>query len=406
MPSITFALPHWIYWAGLLFVPLIAMYVVRKQRGKKVDGELSNPIAYMLLFCGGFVGLHRFYVKNSWGLIYIPIFVLLLFANIQVRNAMNLVSKEKNEMTTATFRVERARSAIKRHTEAIQNYKIQAEQTQEKAAQNRIKRRLKRVQKKLEQAQGKLETSQKTMETAKQALVVEKAGFSKWNWITRSIAMVIALMLIGDAFLLPKLVRQCAASEAREVKPAPIAVAEESPAERKYSDPALNIHLPQLAFIDKINGYTGEFICYWSIIAVFVYYYEVLARYVFNSPTNWAHESMFLMFGMQYMLAAGFALREDSHVRVDVIYLYLPDRVKAIIDLITSIFFFIFAIALIGTSWIFAADAVRVWEVSFTEWAIQYWPVKITMILGSVMLFMQGFARLVKEVVIITGKQV
>ena len=47
---------------------------------------------------------------------------------------------------------------------------------------------------------------------------------------------------------------------------------------------------------------------YWSIVAVFVYYYEVISRYVFNSPTNWAHESMFLMFGMQYLIAGGFVL--------------------------------------------------------------------------------------------------
>jgi TRAP-type mannitol/chloroaromatic compound transport system permease small subunit len=373
MPSITFALPHWIYWSGLLFVPLIAMYVLRKQRGQKVDGGLSNPIAYLLWLAGGFVGLHRFYVKNAWGLIYIPIFIALLLANVQVKDAMNEVSAAKNNMGIAEFDLERAQAEVKAG-------KANARQKAAAAGQ--------------------------TLETAKRALVEENAGFSKWNWITRILAMVIALMLIVDAFLLPKMVRQCAASETREVESASIAVTAEPPAERKHTDPALNVHLPQLAFIDKINGYTGEFICFWSIIAVFVYYYEVLARYVFNSPTNWAHESMFLMFGMQYMLAAGFALREDSHVRVDVIYLYLPDRVKAIIDLITSIFFFIFAIALIGTSWIFAADAIRVWEVSFTEWAIQYWPVKITMVLGSIMLFMQGFSRLVKEVVIIAGKKV
>ena len=32
-----------------------------------------------------------------------------------------------------------------------------------------------------------------------------------------------------------------------------------------------------------------------------------MARFVFNSPTNWVHESMFLMFGMQYMLCGAFA---------------------------------------------------------------------------------------------------
>jgi len=373
MPSITFALPHWIYWSGLIFVPLIAMYIVRKQKGKKVDGGVSNPVAYMLWLAGGFVGLHRFYVKNAWGFIYIPVFVLVLLANVQVKNAMNLVSAAKNNLSIAEFDLERA----------------QADEKAGKAG-----------------ARQKVEAAGPALETAKQAVTKEEAGFSKWNWITRMLAILIALMLIVDAFLLPKLVRQCAASEAREAEPVSTAVPTEPPSEIKHTDPTLNIHLPQLAFIDKINGYTGDFVCFWSIIAVFVYYYEVLARYVFNSPTNWAHEGMFLMFGMQYMLAAGFALREDSHVRVDVLYLHLPDRLKALLDMITSIFFFIFAFALIVTSWIFMADGIRVWEVSFTEWAIQYWPVKVTMVLGSVLLFMQGFARLVKDVVIITGKKV
>ena len=374
MPNITFALPHWIYWAGLVFVPLIAMYIVRKQRGKNLDGGLSNPIAYLLWLCGGFVGLHRFYVKNAWGLIYIPVFVVLLIANVQVKGAMNMVSAAKNNLSIAEFELDRAQAAVKEG---------QAD------------------------AQQKLAETGQALENARRVLVEENARFSKWNWVTRIVAAVIALMLLIDAFLLPKLVRQCAASEFRIAGSASEArTIVKSPEAGKHTDPALNIHLPSLGFIDKINGYTGEFVCYWSIIAVFVYYYEVLARYVFNSPTNWAHESMFLMFGMQYMLAAGFALREDSHVRVDVIYLHLPDRVKAFIDMITSIFFFIFAIALFWTGWTFAADSIRVWEVSFTEWGIQYWPVKLTLVIGPLLLFLQGFARLIKQVVIISGKKV
>ncbi len=141
------------------------------------------------------------------------------------------------------------------------------------------------------------------------------------------------------------------------------------------------------------------------MIAVFVYYYEVLARYVFNSPTNWAHESMFLMFGMQYMLASAYTYREDGHVRVDVLYTYLPNRLKALVDVTTSLFFFIFAVALLWTGWVFMADSIAVWEVSFTEWAIQYWPVKITMVLGALLLLLQGIAKLFKDMAILTGKQ-
>ena len=82
---------------------------------------------------------------------------------------------------------------------------------------------------------------------------------------------------------------------------------------------------------------------------MFVYYYEVLARYVFNSPTNWVHESMFLMFGMQYLLSGAYAYKEDQHVRVDVLYSKLSTRGKAICDIITSVFFFIFIGAMLWT---------------------------------------------------------
>jgi TRAP-type mannitol/chloroaromatic compound transport system permease small subunit len=135
----------------------------------------------------------------------------------------------------------------------------------------------------------------------------------------------------------------------------------------------------------------------WSVIAVFVYYYEVVARYLFNSPTNWAHESMFLMFGMQYLMSGGFCLRENAHVRVDVIYTHLPKRAQAIVDLITSIFF-IFVVTLLVTGWIFFHDASSVQEVSFTEWGIPYWPVKFALPLGAALLLLQGVAQLVKDV--------
>ena len=56
----------------------------------------------------------------------------------------------------------------------------------------------------------------------------------------------------------------------------------------------------------------GELVAYWAVLAVFAYYFEVIGRYVFNSPTNWVHESTFLMFGMQYMIAGAYAYRGET----------------------------------------------------------------------------------------------
>ena len=161
-------------------------------------------------------------------------------------------------------------------------------------------------------------------------------------------------------------------------------------------------------FADRLSEFGGVFVAYWTLIAVVVYFYEVVARYLFNSPTNWAHESMFLMFGMQYILAGAYAYLHDAHVRVDIFYAKVGERGRAAIDIITHFFFLVFALAFIWTAWTFFASSMnsQVWpwatgfsdEVSFTEWAIAYYPVKFTLVLGGVLLLIQGLSRLVKDI--------
>jgi TRAP-type mannitol/chloroaromatic compound transport system permease small subunit len=112
---------------------------------------------------------------------------------------------------------------------------------------------------------------------------------------------------------------------------------------------------------------------------------------------------MFLMFGMQYMLSGAYAYKEDQHVRVDVIYTQFSPRGKAIADVVTSVFFFIFICTMLWTGWRFASDAVSLREVSFTEWAVQYWPVKLMIPIGAALLLLQGIAKLIKDIVFLTS---
>ena len=374
MPHLPFVLPHWLYWGGLIFVPLIAMYIVRKQRGKEVDGTVSNRIAYLMWFCGGFVGLHRFYVRSALGLIYIPLFVTLLLFNVQVRNAVDALSGVKNEVSIAEFDIERAQKAIDKGRDG---------------------------------AQQKMDKAKQALASARQNLAEQEANHAKWFRFTSIAAIVIVIFLLIDAFLLPGMIRKCAVREAAEA--AADAVDKRADFEKLGKAEAtieVEVKNPFFLWVDKVNGYVGEYVSFWSIIAVFVYYYEVLARYLFNSPTNWAHESMFLMFGMQYVLAAGFTHREHAHVHVDVVYQYFPLRMKAAVNVFTSIFFFIFCIVLFWTGWVFAADSIGVWEVSFTEWAIQYWPVKVTLSVGALLLMLDGITKLIKDLIVLFGKKV
>ena len=152
--------------------------------------------------------------------------------------------------------------------------------------------------------------------------------------------------------------------------------------------------------IDWMSENSGIFISFWTINAVCFYFYEVIMRYVFNMPTIWVHEASFLLLGMQYLLAGGFALLHGAHVRVDVVYNYLPERGRVGMDIFTSMFFFTFMLAMTITSWIYFEYAMQLGETTMETWGIQHWPVKGVMFLGSLLLLLAGISKLVKDIML------
>ena len=59
---------------------------------------------------------------------------------------------------------------------------------------------------------------------------------------------------------------------------------------------------------------------------------------------------------------------------------------------------------MLWTGYRFAMDSIDFNEHSFTEWGIQYWPVKLTMPIGAALLLLQGIAKLIKDILIVTRK--
>jgi TRAP-type mannitol/chloroaromatic compound transport system permease small subunit len=373
MPSLNFVMPHWLYWAGLLVFPLVALYLLRRQqRSARPRSGPSLFIAYLFWLCSGFLGIHRFYLRSALGFVFIPVFLFIIHCNTQTR--------EVRDDTSRTFAaLEQAESAASVAKPAAGNASPEAAADYERA-----RAAVAKAKSEYDVAQGVTDT---------------------WHARARYGAIALLIMLLVDAALMPGLVRKLRAREAAPSVPAP---APETPVVAEpvlAEDPTLHLHSRYTDWIETLNVKIGEYVAWWSLIAVFVYYYEVIARFVFNSPTNWVHESMFLMFGMQYMLSGAFAYREDQHVRVDVIYSKFSPRGKAIADIVTSVFFFIFIGTMLVTGYRFAADAVGVGEHSFTEWGIQYWPVKLAIPIGAALLLLQGIAKLVKDILLVTRKE-
>jgi TRAP-type mannitol/chloroaromatic compound transport system permease small subunit len=359
MPSLPFILPHWLYWSTLIFFPLIAAWLAAKQMRNPPDGRPVLGIAYLFLALAGYMGIHRFYLRSAWGFIFIPFFLGIVYCNSQTLEVRDATSRTHAELEAATAALAQAESADKAKAEA-------------------------------------------DVRTKQIAYDQAKGVTDYWHLTTGRVALVLALMLLVDAALLPRLVKRRRALEL-EQRYRPVV---ELPPDEVHEGgvgqaPSLEVHTKFTDWIDAVNTRIGEFVAWWAVIAVFVYYYEVMARYIFNSPTNWVHESMFLMFGMQYMLCGALGYKEDQHVRVDVVYTQFSRRGKAVADIVTSVFFFIFILTMLWTGARFAMDAIQVGERSFTEWSEQYWPVKLMIPIGAFLLAMQGVAKLIKDITIV-----
>jgi TRAP-type mannitol/chloroaromatic compound transport system permease small subunit len=372
MPSLNFVLPLWMYWGGLAIFPLVAMYLVARQRRHGTPHEPILFTAYLFWLTAGFAGIHRFYLKSWWGFAFVPFLIAVIYCNAQVREVRDDVSRTFAALEQAQTDLREARNELER---------AQPSATQDAA---------------VAKAQADV--------TAREAdYAVAEAVRNHWFGLARDAALVIALLLLIDAFLIPGLARR---RRAREKPVAPDEV--HTPVVHEQGtgeDPTLGFHTRFTDAIEKVNVKAGEYVAYWAVISVFVYYYEVMARFLFNSPTNWVHESMFLMYGMQYMISGAYAYREDQHVRVDVLYSKLSPRGKAIADIVSSVFFFIFTLTLLWTAGRFAMDAVNNAETSFTEWGVQYWPVKLTMPIGAALIVLQGVSKLIKDVILVMRKE-
>ena len=166
-------------------------------------------------------------------------------------------------------------------------------------------------------------------------------------------------------------------------------------------DPVLHVKGNRVTqVIDKISEYSGVFIAFWTVNAVVFYFYEVVMRYAFNMPTIWVHEASFLLFGMQYLMTGAYAMLHGAHVRVDILYVKLPPRGRVGMDIFTSVFFFIFVMALIGTSWTFFVSSYGMNEITLETWGIQYWPVKLLMFTGAILLALAGISKLIKDIML------
>lgn len=99
-------------------------------------------------------------------------------------------------------------------------------------------------------------------------------------------------------------------------------------------------------WFDKISDYIG-YVCSFLMIAMMLnIFYDVCMRYIFKNGSIAFQEMEWHLFSVIILLGMSYALKEDAHVRVDVLYAKWSERTQALVN-IAGTFLFITPIALL-----------------------------------------------------------
>lgn len=161
-----------------------------------------------------------------------------------------------------------------------------------------------------------------------------------------------------------------------------------------------------LTGIDAINRWAGMLVGYWIIIMILVLIYEVILRYIFNEPTNFAHELTLYLFGSYFILLGGFALYSKAHIAMDLLYGRWSPRTKAIADIITSLLFIFFCGTLFWVGGEYAWGSFMRFEHSRTAWGPPIWPFKMMIPVGALLILLSGMTKFIRDLhMAIRGKE-
>jgi TRAP-type mannitol/chloroaromatic compound transport system permease small subunit len=153
--------------------------------------------------------------------------------------------------------------------------------------------------------------------------------------------------------------------------------------------------LQTVLMIDRITGWTAKAFAWCIMIMTFGISYEVFMRYFLRSPTPWAFDLSYMMYGTLFMMAGAYTLSRDGHVRGDVIYRLFTPRTQARLELVLYIlFFFPGVLALIFAGWRYAAQSLSFREVSvYSPANVPIYQFKMIIPAAGMLLFIQGIAQ-------------
>ena len=114
--------------------------------------------------------------------------------------------------------------------------------------------------------------------------------------------------------------------------------------------------------VDHVSRFTGLAVAYLYILAAACTLWEVFARYILHSPTQWVFEVVMVLCACAWMLSAGFVTLQKRHIGITVFYIMASDTVKWWLDLFAMVVGVFALYMLVGDTLLRALESIDLTE--------------------------------------------
>lgn len=158
--------------------------------------------------------------------------------------------------------------------------------------------------------------------------------------------------------------------------------------------------------IDGLNERIGRLVIWLVLAATLVSAGNAVVRYGLNTSSNAWLEIQWYLFGLIFLLGAGYTLKHNGHVRIDVFYGHFSARARAWVDFLGGLLFLLPMSGIIAwLGWDFFMASYLVDEISPDAGGLLRWPIKLAVPVGFALLWLQGLAEVIKRAGVLWGGQ-
>ncbi len=157
-------------------------------------------------------------------------------------------------------------------------------------------------------------------------------------------------------------------------------------------------------WIDKLSEFVGRWVAWLVLAAVLISAGNAITRKAFNLSSNAFLEIQWYLFAAVFLLASGYTLMRQEHVKIDVLSGRFSKRTQIWIEILgicVFLFPFIFMIVKLATPLVIGAFVSK--EMSSNAGGLIRWPVFALLPAGMLLLGLQGVAELIKRVAFLKG---